>query len=234
MRYPSENGVKDCRLHEGDLHYCPPMSWKESCWDDFHVMSSIVYTNEFIRMTYIDYHIRSDYFTRHGAAYYYHSAGPLSEEGQCVLRALNLLASKPESQREKVAGHLIRALLEMTMASFVDDCVYPVSKREKTRIKIMNYIQTNFRQPLTRASVAEKFSLNPQYVSQLFAADQGEGFHATIRRMRLEYAVLLLRTSRLTVDEISHECGYSSATFFSTVFKRTYGTAPGEFRKKAE
>ncbi len=233
MRYPAGNSIRDCRLGEGALHYCPPMSWKEPCWDEFHTMSSIIYTSEFIRITWIDYQANSDLYAKYGAACFYHSAGPLSEPGQAVLRALNLLSAKTEPERSAAAVPLLRGLLELTLASFRHDREIHRGKREFTRERILNYVNANFRTPLTRQEVARKFSLNPHYVSQLFAAD-GDGFNATIRRLRLEYAALLLRTTTLSVDEVTVECGYQSSTFFTAAFKRFFGLPPGEFRKRTE
>lgn len=49
-----------------------------------------------------------------------------------------------------------------------------------------------------------------------------------IKSIRLEYAVELLKTKNYTITEISEMCGFSSVGYFSTVFKKRYGTTPSE------
>lgn len=49
-----------------------------------------------------------------------------------------------------------------------------------------------------------------------------------IRTMRMGHALRLLQEGRHSVTEISELCGYSSAGYFSTVFKSFYGKSPTE------
>ena len=50
-----------------------------------------------------------------------------------------------------------------------------------------------------------------------------------IKTARLEYAQQLLKSQRYNITEISEMCGFASAAYFSTVFKKQYGVAPSEF-----
>lgn len=47
-----------------------------------------------------------------------------------------------------------------------------------------------------------------------------------IRTIRMGQALKLLQSGSYTVTEVSEMCGFSSASYFSTVFKRFYGTPP--------
>ena len=51
-----------------------------------------------------------------------------------------------------------------------------------------------------------------------------------IRVTRLKKAEHLLKTTQMTVSEISYEVGFSSPSYFSKCFKEHFGTAPGELR----
>lgn len=47
-----------------------------------------------------------------------------------------------------------------------------------------------------------------------------------IRIVRLEYAQQLLKTHEYNITEISEMCGFTSAAYFSTVYKKQYGVPP--------
>lgn len=49
---------------------------------------------------------------------------------------------------------------------------------------------------------------------------------------RLNYAKLLLDTSKKTVNEIADDSGFESVTHFSRVFKERFGSSPLQYRKK--
>ena len=51
-----------------------------------------------------------------------------------------------------------------------------------------------------------------------------------IRITRLKKAERLLKTTSLTVSEISYEVGFSSPSYFSKCFKDQFGVAPGDVR----
>lgn len=53
-----------------------------------------------------------------------------------------------------------------------------------------------------------------------------------IRSVRLKYACRLLKSTDLSVTEISMECGFEDPAFFSRVFKEAYGQPPSIFREK--
>lgn len=52
-----------------------------------------------------------------------------------------------------------------------------------------------------------------------------------MRTSRLNRSVELLRTTDLSITEISRKVGFSSSRYFATCFKKKYGIQPTEFRK---
>lgn len=53
-----------------------------------------------------------------------------------------------------------------------------------------------------------------------------------IRTMRINHGMELLRTGKYSITEISEACGFSSATYFGTVFKKHFGKAPSDMFDK--
>ena len=70
-----------------------------------------------------------------------------------------------------------------------------------------------------------------------FKRDFIEIYHTTpgkwLTQKRLEYAQLLLNTSKKNVNEIAYDSGFENATHFSRVFKEKFGSSPLRYRKKS-
>lgn len=60
----------------------------------------------------------------------------------------------------------------------------------------------------------------------------GESTNDFIRRVRLNKAMELLKTSRYNVSEVSAMVGYSTPSYFTTSFKKRFGYSPSELVKK--
>lgn len=52
-----------------------------------------------------------------------------------------------------------------------------------------------------------------------------------ITKVRMDYAVKLLKETEMSVQEISERCGYTTSRYFSTAFKAYTGKTPTEFRR---
>ncbi|MBB6369433.1 helix-turn-helix domain-containing protein [Chryseobacterium shigense] len=51
-----------------------------------------------------------------------------------------------------------------------------------------------------------------------------------INLKRLEHARLLLNNTQETISQISDQCGFDNSSYFTRLFKNTYGLTPSEFR----
>jgi YesN/AraC family two-component response regulator len=49
--------------------------------------------------------------------------------------------------------------------------------------------------------------------------------------VRVDHASEMLKTTNLTIAEISERTGFSNQQYFYTLFKKTTGKTPDEFRK---
>ena len=57
-------------------------------------------------------------------------------------------------------------------------------------------------------------------------------FNTFLRQERVRKAKELLLTTELRIYEISEECGFSNANYFSYVFKQETGEKPLDYQKK--
>jgi two-component system response regulator YesN len=83
-------------------------------------------------------------------------------------------------------------------------------------------------------TVSDAMGLTAPYFSQLFSRETGQGVNAYITGLRMEFAGRLLSSSDLKVDDIAAQTGFSSASYFNLVFKKTFGMTPTQYRKKTQ
>ncbi|MFP4377196.1 MAG: helix-turn-helix transcriptional regulator [Spirochaetales bacterium] len=98
------------------------------------------------------------------------------------------------------------------------------------KASIEQYVLANaFASEMGLKMLASHFNLSEVYLSRLFPQLFGENFHSYVERTRMQQAAELLRTTRLTIEEVADRVGYQSANSFRRVFKRTYGVSPSAF-----
>ena len=107
-----------------------------------------------------------------------------------------------------------------------------VQSAEKNVEKVKTYIETHFKEELTRESLASEVFMNPDYLSKLFKKNTGSSLMDYVTKVRIERAKELLERTVLTISEIAVETGYSNTAYFTKMFKKyTNGVTPREYRK---
>ena len=64
-----------------------------------------------------------------------------------------------------------------------------------------------------------------------FSAEFGVSPHRYVMQARIERAKSLLANTTRPLSEVALDCGFSSQSHLSTVFRRFTGRTPGRFRK---
>jgi LacI family transcriptional regulator len=83
------------------------------------------------------------------------------------------------------------------------------------------------------ADLASRFHLSRRSLDRKFSQHLGMGAGDYLRSQRLDMAVHLLRSTNLTIAEVSHRCGYTKQDTLSTIFRKLFDQTPMEFRRKA-
>lgn len=99
-------------------------------------------------------------------------------------------------------------------------------------VKITKYLQEHMEDDISLSILAEKFYLNPQYISQLFRNEIGVGFLVYLTSIRMEKAKQLLVSTSLTITEIADRVGYGDYRVFTKVFKKSEGITPSQYRRE--
>ena len=98
--------------------------------------------------------------------------------------------------------------------------------------EVLSFINENIDQPLTLESLAQQASLSSFYFSRVFKKETGYTLREYLINTRINAARFYLRTSELSLKEITYRCGYGSDSTFCTTFKRITGMTPLEYRNQ--
>lgn len=99
-----------------------------------------------------------------------------------------------------------------------------------TFMKLMKYINENYRGEISLTGAAQVLNMNSNYVSQLFKKETGITFVHYITQKRLEDAKELLATTKKPLTDIALEVGFNDTFHFIKTFKKVTGMTPGQYR----
>jgi len=87
-------------------------------------------------------------------------------------------------------------------------------------------------EPLTVDDLAKSVNLSRWHFSRSFRKATGIAPHQYILEAKMGLASHLLLNTRYSVKEVACRCGFEDASYFCKTFKKTHGSAPGEFRAR--
>jgi len=96
-----------------------------------------------------------------------------------------------------------------------------------------DYAHSCYAEPVSLADLARVACLSPSYFLRAYRTVFDETPHQTLVRRRLERAQELLKSSRLSVQEICRHVGFVSLGSFSWLFRNRVGVPPQEYRRLA-
>jgi len=96
---------------------------------------------------------------------------------------------------------------------------------------ILFYMEENYADEISLASLAKQFHLNPSYLCRIFKRENGKTLTGYLVELRLSKACQMLRSTRLPVNRIAEQCGYRDYFYFERLFKRTYRVTPTRYRE---
>lgn len=96
--------------------------------------------------------------------------------------------------------------------------------------QIRKDIQIHFSEPISLATLAEKYYRNPSYLSRTFKARYNVSIVSFLTEVRVEQAKILLKTTDYRISKIAGIVGYPDEKYFCRVFKKTCGLSPNDYR----
>ncbi len=96
---------------------------------------------------------------------------------------------------------------------------------------VVQYCSGNFTKDLSLAILEEELHLSKYYISHLFGDKLGIRFNDYINSLRISGACRLLRTTDMSITEISDVSGFGTLRTFNRSFIKQMGMSPSEYRR---
>lgn len=94
------------------------------------------------------------------------------------------------------------------------------------------YIEAHYTEKFSLEQLADHLFINKHYLLRTFKELTGTTLLAYHNQVRCRTAAELLTRPELNMSYISNSVGYSSASHFSHVFRKTMGCTPTEYRER--
>ena len=97
--------------------------------------------------------------------------------------------------------------------------------------KVIDYIHDHIDQNLDVNTLADVAMMSPYHFHRIYREFAQETVNATVRRLRLQRAAVLLIHSEAQLSKIAKMVSYGSLEAFSRAFAKQFGLSPREYRK---
>ncbi len=128
----------------------------------------------------------------------------------CISHLIQLLYSIGDSHTEHVTS--------------LDECSYHIIRAQK-------YIHEHFSEPITLDILATYLGLHKSYLCTIFKQTTKDSFCTYLNKVRIDESKKLLENTHLSMTDIALSVGFSSSSYFNTIFKKIVGKTPLEYRK---
>lgn len=105
------------------------------------------------------------------------------------------------------------------------------TKHEVLVEKYINLVKVHYKEQRSLDFYADKLCLTPKYLSKIIKENSGKSANNWIENHVLLDAKALLKSTNMTIQQISDELNFPSQSFFGKYFKRHVGVSPKEYRK---
>lgn len=136
------------------------------------------------------------------------------------------------------AAEQIPHLLYLIFDSLFKQTITAESKEASKTCKRDTYIHSielyvnNCEGKVSLQKLADKLYLCPKQVSRIIKKEYGCSLTDMVNRRKLTAACTLLKHTALSVTEISRAVGYEYENYFFTLFKKSLGVTPLQYRKQ--
>lgn len=144
-----------------------------------------------------------------------------------------ILSNKENPFRIQVVQHVIMAIFYSSeQVRNIDDNEPPRSNADVLSKEFLVLVKENFRQERQLQFYADKLCITPRYLSRVVKEITNSSAAEWIERYVVLEARALLKSTNMTIQQISDELNFPSQTFFGKYFKRRMGVSPKEYRRK--
>lgn len=133
--------------------------------------------------------------------------------------------SKSLSEVSKIQGEMVLALTKAVSDS------REINKYSQLIRNIVIYINANYSRDIRLTDIANGSHVSKEHLSRLFKKETGQTITEYIAIARVNKAAEMLKSTNLSVAEISEFVGYSDNNYFVKVFKKYYKMTPSDYKR---
>ena len=151
------------------------------------------------------------------------------DDDYSVRKLLEMMVVEYANKREDTQAILRPMVLTLFMwvaRQYKQSALVP--KDETLSDKIIRYMGEHT-DGVTLKAIAQHFSYHPNYISTLLKRETGKTFGDILLGLRMDRAVILLKGTTLSVEEIAYMLGYSNSSNFHKAFREHYHCSPREY-----
>jgi len=125
-------------------------------------------------------------------------------------------------------------LVERMTVKFTNSVLHVASINHVSVIKkASRYVHNHLSEAIRLQEVAEFVGLSPNYFSSLFKKEMNLAFADYVNHTRIKESQYLLQTTNHSILDIAVSVGFNNQNYFTTIFKKTTGITPKQYRMRS-
>lgn len=135
-----------------------------------------------------------------------------------------------ETQHKRQINQITMGLLFLQLMNHTDTLSMGQNNYEQDILmNVLQYIEEHYKDGELRV-LADKLGYEFTWLSRTIKKLTGSTYTELVQKKRLNQACFLLKTTRLSVLDISLAVGYDNFSYFHRIFKKAYGMSPRIYR----
>ena len=140
---------------------------------------------------------------------------------------VHYLNSTDPLRRWNLNQKLFQLLSEAAFTSFAN-----IPKETSLADQICHFLADHTQEPFKASNLENHFHLSYKHLATCFKKATGTTIQAYHTQLKMNLACTLLRSTLLSIKEISFRLGYQDMLYFSRVFHAKLGVSPSAYRKQ--
>ncbi|NMO94968.1 response regulator [Paenibacillus lemnae] len=126
----------------------------------------------------------------------------------------------------------VKGILSGWLMMLTDKAEEKQRKSDTTIVQtVIGIIDQEYDRDIGLRTIAERVYLTPNYLGNIFRQETGMYFNDYLASLRMKKAAELLVAGADKVADIGEAVGMTSTSYFSSLFKKTFGVTPKEYRR---
>lgn len=161
---------------------------------------------------------------------YYKGCGKQVRE--CVEHLVAEYYEQAECGEEAIRNYLSLLMIALLREQKPEkNCRIRLTRHGVENGELLQYIYEHSKE-ITLSMLAEHFAFHQSYMSRIIKETCGMNFQDVVKACRMEKTLHLLCTTRVSLEQIAQNVGYSNPTPIYQEIRKRFGMTPSEYRRK--